>query len=50
MLFNFIHTYELIKVVINSFKSKAFKNKGFIFTDNEVKYLKKYIKYYLNFR
>jgi hypothetical protein len=40
MLFNFIHIYKPIKVVINSFKSKAFKNKGLILTDNEVKYLK----------
>jgi len=40
MLFNFIHIYEPIKVVINSSKSKAFKNKGLILTNNEVEYLK----------
>jgi hypothetical protein len=41
MLFNFIHIYEPIKVVINSSKFKAFKNKGFILINNKVKYLKK---------
>jgi len=40
MLFNFIHIYKPIKVVINSFKSKAFKNKGLILTNNKVEYLK----------
>jgi len=40
MLFNFIYIYKPIKVVINSSKSKGFKNKGLILTDNKVKYLK----------
>jgi hypothetical protein len=40
MLLNFLHIYEPIKVVINSSKSKAFKNKSLILTDNEIEYLR----------
>jgi hypothetical protein len=39
MLKNFLHIYEPIKVVINSSKSKAFKNKSLILTDIEINYL-----------
>ncbi len=39
MLKNFLYIYEAIKVVINSSKSKAFKNKKLILTDIEIKYL-----------
>jgi hypothetical protein len=34
-----INPHYTIKVVINSFKSKAFKNKSFIFTDIKINYL-----------
>jgi len=40
MLDNFLHIYEPIKVVINSFKSKAFKDKSLILTNIELNYLK----------
>jgi hypothetical protein len=40
MLLNFLHIYEPIKVIINSSKSKAFKNKSLILTDNEIEYLR----------
>lgn len=39
MLRDFLNVYEPIKVVINSSKSKAFKNKELILTDIEVIYL-----------
>ena len=39
MLDNFLHIYKPIKVVINSSKSKAFKNKSLILTDIEINYL-----------
>ena len=39
MLKHFLHIYEAIKVVINSFKSKAFKDKSLILTDIEITYL-----------
>jgi len=39
MLKNFLHIYEAIKVVINSSKSKAFKNKSLILTNIEIAYL-----------
>ena len=40
MLKNFLHIYEPIKAVINSSKSKAFKNKALILTNIEINYLK----------
>jgi hypothetical protein len=40
MLRDFLYIYEPIKVVINSLKSKAFKNKDFILTDIEIIYFK----------
>jgi hypothetical protein len=39
MLKHFLHIYEPIKVVINSSKSKAFKNKNLILLDKEIIYL-----------
>jgi hypothetical protein len=39
MLKNFSHIYEAIKVVINSSKSKAFKNKSILLNKNELIYL-----------
>jgi hypothetical protein len=39
MLKNFLYIYKPIKVIINSFKSKAFKNKSFILIDIEINYL-----------
>ena len=39
MLKDFLHVYEAIKVVINSSKSKAFKNKSLILIDIEINYL-----------
>ena len=39
MLRDFLYIYEAIKVVINSSKSKAFKNKSLILTDIEIIYL-----------
>ena len=39
MLRDFLNVYKPIKVVINSSKSKAFKNKGLILTDIEVIFL-----------
>jgi hypothetical protein len=35
----YIYIYKAIKVVINSFKSKAFKNKSLILTNIEITYL-----------
>jgi hypothetical protein len=40
MLKNFLHIYKPIKAVINSFKSKAFKNKALILTNIKINYLK----------
>ena len=39
MLYDFLYIYEAIKVVINSSKSKAFKNKSLILTNIEINYL-----------
>ena len=39
MLKYFLHIYKPIKVVINSSKSKAFKNKNLILLDIEIIYL-----------
>jgi hypothetical protein len=39
MLKHFLHIYKAIKVVINSSKSKAFKDKSLILTDIEITYL-----------
>ena len=39
MLKNFLHIYKAIKVVINNFDSKAFKNKSLILTKIELIYL-----------
>jgi hypothetical protein len=38
-LWFYIYIYKAIKVVINSSKSKAFKNKSLILTDIEIVYL-----------
>jgi hypothetical protein len=40
MLKNFLHIYKPIKAVINSFKSKAFKDKALILTNIKIIYLK----------
>ena len=39
MLKNFLHIYKVIKVVITSSKSKAFKNKSLIFINIEIIFL-----------
>jgi len=39
MLKDFLHIYNAIRVVINSSKSKAFKNKTLILTDKEIIFL-----------
>ena len=39
MLKNFLYIYKAIKVVINSSKSKAFKNKALILINIEIIYL-----------
>jgi hypothetical protein len=39
MLKDFLYIYEAIKVVINSSKSKAFKNKSLVLTNIEITYL-----------
>ena len=39
ILKNFLHIYKAIKVVINSSKSKAFKNKGLILINIKITYL-----------
>ena len=44
MLRDFLHIYEAIKVVINSSKSKAFKDKDLILTDIEIIYLNNILK------
>jgi hypothetical protein len=44
MLKNFLHIYEAIKVVINSSKSKAFKNKSLLLTNIEIIFLNNILK------
>jgi hypothetical protein len=39
VLKDFLYIYEAIKVVINSSKSKAFKNKSLVLTNIEITYL-----------
>jgi hypothetical protein len=39
MLYDFLYIYKAIKVVINSSKSKAFKNKSLILINIEIAYL-----------
>ena len=39
ILKDFLHVYEAIKVVINSSKLKAFKNKSLVLTNIEIIYL-----------
>ena len=39
MLKDFLYIYEAIKVVINSSKSKAFKNKSLVLTNIKITYL-----------
>ena len=39
MLKNFLYIYEAIRVVINTSRSKAFKNKSIVLTDIEIIYL-----------
>ena len=39
MLRDFLHIYEAIRAVINSSKSKSFKNKNLILINIEIKYL-----------
>jgi hypothetical protein len=39
MLKNFLHIYKAIKVVINSFKFKAFKNKSLVLININITYL-----------
>jgi hypothetical protein len=39
MLKNFLYIYKAIRVVINTSKSKAFKNKSIVLTDIEIIYL-----------
>jgi hypothetical protein len=39
MLKEFIYIYEVIKIVINSSKSKSFKNKNLILTNIKIIYL-----------
>jgi hypothetical protein len=39
MLKNFLYIYQAIKVVINSFKFKAFKNKSLVLTNIKIIYL-----------
>jgi len=43
MLKDFLHVYNAIKVVITSFKLKAFKYKSIILIDIKLKYLKRYL-------
>jgi hypothetical protein len=44
MLKNFLHIYEPIKAVINSSKSKAFKNKELLLTNIEITFLNNILK------
>jgi hypothetical protein len=39
MLKNFLYIYKAIKVVINSFNSKAFKDKSLVLTNIKITYL-----------
>ena len=39
MLKDFLHIYKAIRVVINSSKSKAFKNKSLLLTNIKITYL-----------
>jgi hypothetical protein len=39
MLKDFLYIYKAIKIVINSLKSKAFKNKSLVLTNIEITYL-----------
>jgi len=39
MLKNFLYIYKAIRVVINTSKSKAFKNKSIVLIDIEIIYL-----------
>jgi hypothetical protein len=39
MLKDFLHVYKAIEVIINSLKSKAFKNKSLILINIEINYL-----------
>jgi len=48
MLKNFLHIYEVIKVVITSSKSKAFKNKSLILTNIEIIFLNNILNNILN--
>jgi hypothetical protein len=45
MLKDFLHVYNAIRVIINNFKAKIFKNKSIILTNNKLIYLKKHFKY-----
>jgi hypothetical protein len=44
MLKNFLHIYETIEVVINSSKSKVFKNKNLFLTNIEIIFLNNILK------
>jgi hypothetical protein len=44
MLKNFLYIYEAIKVVINSSKSKAFKNKSLLLINIEIIFLNNILK------
>jgi hypothetical protein len=44
MLKNFLHIYEAIKVVINSSKSKAFKNKSLLLINIEIIFITNILK------
>jgi hypothetical protein len=44
MLKNFLYIYKAIKVVINSLKLKAFKNKNLLFTNIEIIFLNNILK------
>jgi hypothetical protein len=50
MLKDFLHVYNAIKVVINSLKLKAFKNKSLILTNIELNYLKNILNIFNNIR
>jgi hypothetical protein len=39
ILKNFLYIYKAIKIVINSFNSKTFKNKSLLLTNIEITYL-----------
>jgi hypothetical protein len=49
MLKNFLYIYKPIKAVINSSKSKAFKNKALILTNIKINYLKNILNIILIF-